>query len=181
MDFCFANVLCGTHGRCVNSLNGFTCACTFFFDGVFCEKSTSINSDRIAQTFRLPFSVWRRHTSDSGNYLYGDPRRSLHRLHISMCAEITDLSKNVRCSSLCRFVKAEGNALLTDAGTSAVVVQLNQAKKIQPLRILSSKPNRRMDRKTNAHGGRSFRVSTDPDPPPRERRQTLMEEAIDAM
>lgn len=38
LDFCFANVLCGTHGRCVNTLNGFTCACTFFFDGTFCQR-----------------------------------------------------------------------------------------------------------------------------------------------
>ncbi|CAF3277883.1 unnamed protein product [Rotaria sp. Silwood2] len=38
LDFCFGNVMCGKHGQCVNSLESFKCSCSFFFDGVLCEK-----------------------------------------------------------------------------------------------------------------------------------------------
>jgi hypothetical protein len=38
LDFCFGNIMCGKHGRCVNSLESFKCSCSFFFDGVLCDK-----------------------------------------------------------------------------------------------------------------------------------------------
>ena len=39
LDFCFANIVCGTHGRCVNTLSGFKCSCSFLYGGVFCDHS----------------------------------------------------------------------------------------------------------------------------------------------
>ena len=41
-DFCFANILCGTHGQCVNTLSGFKCSCSFLYGGLLCEKSRLI-------------------------------------------------------------------------------------------------------------------------------------------
>ncbi|CAF4290448.1 unnamed protein product [Rotaria sp. Silwood2] len=38
LDFCFANVICGTHGHCVNTLSGFKCSCSFLYGGLLCEK-----------------------------------------------------------------------------------------------------------------------------------------------
>lgn len=38
LDFCFANVICGKHGRCVNTLSGFKCSCSFLYGGILCEK-----------------------------------------------------------------------------------------------------------------------------------------------
>lgn len=42
-DFCFANILCGTHGQCVNTLSGFKCSCSFLYGGLLCEKSRLIS------------------------------------------------------------------------------------------------------------------------------------------
>jgi hypothetical protein len=39
LDFCFANIICGKHGRCVNTLSGFKCSCTFLYGGILCERS----------------------------------------------------------------------------------------------------------------------------------------------
>ncbi len=39
LDFCFANVVCGNHGRCLNTLAGFKCSCSFLYGGLLCEKS----------------------------------------------------------------------------------------------------------------------------------------------
>jgi hypothetical protein len=39
LNFCFANVDCGKHGRCVNTLSGFKCSCSFLYDGLRCERS----------------------------------------------------------------------------------------------------------------------------------------------
>ena len=41
LDFCFANILCGEHGRCVNTLTGFKCTCSFLYGGLVCDKSMS--------------------------------------------------------------------------------------------------------------------------------------------
>ncbi|CAF1562766.1 unnamed protein product [Rotaria magnacalcarata] len=38
LDFCFANIICGTHGRCVNTLSGFKCSCSFLYGGLICER-----------------------------------------------------------------------------------------------------------------------------------------------
>ncbi|CAF0753896.1 unnamed protein product [Adineta ricciae] len=38
LDFCFENVMCGNHGKCNNTIQGFICSCSFWFGGVFCEK-----------------------------------------------------------------------------------------------------------------------------------------------
>ncbi|UJR08770.1 hypothetical protein I4U23_013026 [Adineta vaga] len=38
LDFCFANDICGKHGRCVNSLVGFKCSCYFWSDGLYCRN-----------------------------------------------------------------------------------------------------------------------------------------------
>ncbi|CAF3324558.1 unnamed protein product [Rotaria socialis] len=38
LDFCFANIMCGTHGRCVNTLSGFKCSCSFLYGGLICER-----------------------------------------------------------------------------------------------------------------------------------------------
>ncbi|CAF1180370.1 unnamed protein product [Rotaria sp. Silwood1] len=38
LDFCFANVICGKYGRCVNTLSGFKCSCSFLYGGLLCEK-----------------------------------------------------------------------------------------------------------------------------------------------
>ena len=40
-DFCFANIICGKHGRCVNTDDGqYRCECHFLFDGTRCRSST---------------------------------------------------------------------------------------------------------------------------------------------
>ncbi|CAF5110043.1 unnamed protein product, partial [Rotaria sp. Silwood1] len=38
LDFCFANVICGKYGRCVNTLSGFKCSCSLLYGGLLCEK-----------------------------------------------------------------------------------------------------------------------------------------------
>ncbi|CAF3576654.1 unnamed protein product [Rotaria sp. Silwood1] len=38
LDFCFANIICGKHGHCVNTLAGFKCSCSFLYGGLLCEK-----------------------------------------------------------------------------------------------------------------------------------------------
>jgi len=38
LDRCLNNMICGKHGRCVNSQSGFNCSCSFLYDGLFCEK-----------------------------------------------------------------------------------------------------------------------------------------------
>ncbi|CAF5006865.1 unnamed protein product, partial [Rotaria magnacalcarata] len=38
LDFCFANIICGTHGHCVNTLAGFKCSCSFLYGGLICDK-----------------------------------------------------------------------------------------------------------------------------------------------
>ncbi|UJR37331.1 hypothetical protein I4U23_030039 [Adineta vaga] len=38
LDFCFANIMCGKHGQCVNTLAGFQCSCSFLYGGVLCDK-----------------------------------------------------------------------------------------------------------------------------------------------
>ncbi|CAF1325642.1 unnamed protein product [Adineta steineri] len=38
LDFCFANIVCGEHGRCVNTLSGFKCSCSFLYGGLLCER-----------------------------------------------------------------------------------------------------------------------------------------------
>ncbi|CAF0775842.1 unnamed protein product [Rotaria sp. Silwood1] len=38
LDSCFANIICGKHGYCVNTLAGFKCSCSFLYGGLFCEK-----------------------------------------------------------------------------------------------------------------------------------------------
>ncbi|CAF0929613.1 unnamed protein product [Adineta ricciae] len=38
LDFCFANILCGKYGRCVNTLAGFRCSCNFLYGGVLCDR-----------------------------------------------------------------------------------------------------------------------------------------------
>ncbi|CAF2995113.1 unnamed protein product [Rotaria sp. Silwood2] len=38
LDFCFANVICGKHGHCINTLSDFKCSCSFLYGGRFCEK-----------------------------------------------------------------------------------------------------------------------------------------------
>ncbi|CAF3831802.1 unnamed protein product [Rotaria sordida] len=39
LDFCFANIICGKHGHCVNTVSGFKCSCSFLYGGLLCEKS----------------------------------------------------------------------------------------------------------------------------------------------
>lgn len=39
LDICFANDVCGKHGRCINTLSGYNCSCSFLYDGLLCEKS----------------------------------------------------------------------------------------------------------------------------------------------
>jgi hypothetical protein len=39
LDFCFANIICGKHGHCVNTLSGFKCSCSFLYGGLLCERS----------------------------------------------------------------------------------------------------------------------------------------------
>ncbi|CAF4414183.1 unnamed protein product [Rotaria sp. Silwood2] len=38
LDFCFANIICGKHGHCVNTLSGFKCSCSFLYGGLICDK-----------------------------------------------------------------------------------------------------------------------------------------------
>jgi hypothetical protein len=38
LDFCFANIVCGKHGHCDNTLAGFKCSCSFLYGGLLCEK-----------------------------------------------------------------------------------------------------------------------------------------------
>ncbi|CAF3884623.1 unnamed protein product [Adineta steineri] len=38
LDFCFDNSVCGKHGRCINGLVGFKCACYFWSDGLLCRE-----------------------------------------------------------------------------------------------------------------------------------------------
>jgi len=38
LDRCLNNMRCGKHGRCVNSQSDFNCACSFLYDGSFCEE-----------------------------------------------------------------------------------------------------------------------------------------------
>ncbi|CAF1098078.1 unnamed protein product [Rotaria sordida] len=38
LDFCFANIICGKHGHCVNTVSGFKCSCSFLYGGLLCEK-----------------------------------------------------------------------------------------------------------------------------------------------
>ncbi|CAF4013125.1 unnamed protein product, partial [Rotaria sordida] len=38
LDFCFANIICGKHGHCVNTLSGFKCSCSFLYGGLLCDK-----------------------------------------------------------------------------------------------------------------------------------------------
>jgi len=38
LDRCFNNIICGKHGRCVNSQSSFNCECSFLYDGLLCEK-----------------------------------------------------------------------------------------------------------------------------------------------
>ena len=54
LDFCFANVICGTHGRCENTLTGFKCSCSLLFGGLFCDKCTS-NRSKLSWIIRNDF------------------------------------------------------------------------------------------------------------------------------
>ena len=38
LDYCFGNLLCGKHGKCVNIIGTFKCSCSFFFDDILCDK-----------------------------------------------------------------------------------------------------------------------------------------------
>jgi hypothetical protein len=39
LDLCFANIVCGKHGRCVHTLSDIKCSCRFLFGGLYCETS----------------------------------------------------------------------------------------------------------------------------------------------
>lgn len=39
LDRCLNNDKCGQHGSCINTKANFTCECSFFFEGQFCNKS----------------------------------------------------------------------------------------------------------------------------------------------
>lgn len=38
LDRCLNNDKCGSHGTCVNTKQNFTCECSFFYEGQFCQK-----------------------------------------------------------------------------------------------------------------------------------------------
>lgn len=56
LDFCFANIVCGKHGRCVNTLSGFKCSCSFLYGGILCEHS-KMKFHSIANVLRAFFRL----------------------------------------------------------------------------------------------------------------------------
>lgn len=64
MDFCYANFLCGKHGRCFNHLSGFKCICYFLYGGFYCDQSSSMKTfssccRTFSKTFQSPNLAFR--------------------------------------------------------------------------------------------------------------------------
>jgi hypothetical protein len=64
LDFCFGSLICN-RGQCVNSVEGFTCLCPIFFDGIRCEKCKQnfVNFDLTNVILRSSFSLMANLTS----------------------------------------------------------------------------------------------------------------------
>ncbi|CAF1004035.1 unnamed protein product, partial [Didymodactylos carnosus] len=71
LDFCFANLLCGKHGSCTNTLADFKCTCSFLYGGDRCDRFSAQGKQIIslAVVIVLVYLLIRTTVWDFGKFL----------------------------------------------------------------------------------------------------------------